>query len=76
MQSRTNFICLVVVLGIVLEDLRLFLVVKVADKIVEAEILSPFLTIYEPVFILAYAAYMGHWVVHLLGEVDVEFAGS
>jgi hypothetical protein len=38
----------VVVLRVVVEDLRLLFVVKVANKVVELKVLSPFLTIYKP----------------------------
>ena len=41
-----------VVLGVVFENLSLFLVVEVADEIVEVEIFAPFLTVHEPVFVL------------------------
>lgn len=54
-----HFICLVVVLWIVFENLGLLLVVEVADEIVEAKFRAPFLAVDEPVFALVYACMMG-----------------
>jgi hypothetical protein len=52
---KAHFICLVVVLRVVFEDLGLLLVVEVADEIVEVEILAPFFAVDKPVFVLVYA---------------------
>jgi hypothetical protein len=46
----------VVVLGIVFENLGFLLVIEVADKVVEIELVAPFLAVDKPVFILVYAA--------------------
>jgi hypothetical protein len=43
------FIRLVVVLGVVFEDLGFLLVVEIADKVVEAKFFAPFLAIDEPI---------------------------
>lgn len=49
------FICLVVVLRVVFEDLGFLLVIEVANEVVETEFLAPFLAVNEPISLLAYA---------------------
>ncbi len=47
--KKTNLVGLVVVLWVVLEDLRLLLVIKVANKVIEPKVIPPLLTIDEPI---------------------------
>ena len=51
--GRIYFIGFVVVLRIVFENLRLLLVIEVADEPVEVEFLAPFLAVDEPIFRLS-----------------------
>ena len=57
--GKIYFICLVVVLRVVFEDLGFLLVIEVADEVVEIEFFAPFLAVDEPISKLAYAAYKG-----------------
>jgi hypothetical protein len=44
----SNLVSFVVILRIVLEDLRLLLVIKIANELIEYEFLPPLLTFNEP----------------------------
>jgi hypothetical protein len=51
------FIGFVVILRVVFENLRLLLVIEVADEPVEVEFLPPFLAVDEPIFRLSLWVY-------------------
>lgn len=62
-----------VVLWVILEDLRLFLVVEVPYKLVHAELFPPFLTLYEPATHLAFESRSSRSSgLHLLCKLDIE----
>ena len=48
LSHMSYFICLVVILRVVLEDLGLFVVVKIAGEIVEVCFFSPYFAIDKP----------------------------
>ncbi len=72
----SHLVGLMVVLRIILEDLGLLLVVKVACEVVNAEFFSPFFAVYEPALPSAseYVSCCKVGSVHLLGRFDIEFS--
>ena len=70
-------VCLVIVLRVVFEDLRLLLVFKGADQVIGPELLAPLFVLDEPsMYQLRPSVSQIQWNSHLLAQLDVEFACS